>query len=247
MSQPARETEARADSDAREAELVIAAQTGSKDAFEELQKLHWPRLYRTVLSITKNREDAEDALQDTFLRAYVALGKFEGRSKFGSWLTRIGINSALMRIRKRRAHPELLIDQSSEPDDATSFDIRDSGLNPEQIYDQRQRCLGMFRAMQRLDPKLQAALRIRTLQKSSIKEIAETLGISQSAAKTRLLRARQRLRRSLDLTNSRRHICSLPKRTDPSLHADSDLWIDALGERVSYHRVMTRMSGGDPV
>jgi len=204
MSQLARETEIRADRAAREAVLVIAAQAGSKDAFEELQKLHWFRLYRTLLRITRNREDAEDALQDTFLRAYLALEKFEGRSKFSSWLTRIAVNSALMRIRKRRARIEVFIDQSSEADDAAmSFDIRDPGLNPEQIYDQYQRCLGMLRAIRRLDPKLQAAMRIRTLQEWSIKEIAETLGISQSAAKSRLLRARRRIRRSLDCRRSR--------------------------------------------
>jgi RNA polymerase sigma-70 factor, ECF subfamily len=232
MSQPARETVAKAGGDAREAELVIAAQAGSKDAFEELQKFHWCRLYRTVLSITKNREDAEDALQDTFLKAYLALGKFEGRSKFGSWLTRIAVNSALMSIRKRRARQEVFVEHSSESDDpATSFDIRDSGLNPEQIYDQYQRCLGMFRAMQRLDPKLQAAMRIRTLQEWSIKQIAQTLGVSQSATKTRLLRARRRLRRSLDLADSRGHLSLLPRRTDRGLHADSGLWIDVLDEK----------------
>ena len=238
MSQPARETEARADGDAREAELVTDAQAGSKDAFEELQKLHWLRLYRTILSITKNREDAEDALQDTFLRAYLALGKFEGRSKFSSWLTRIAVNSALMSIRKRRARQEVFIEHSSESDDpAMSFDVRDSGLNPEQIYDQHQRCTGMFRAMQRLDPKLQAAIRIRTLQEWSIKEIAETLGISQSAAKTRLLRARRRLRRSLDLADSRGHLSLLPRRTDRGLHAKSGLLIDVLDERGRLSRV----------
>ena len=167
MSQPARETESKADGDAREAELVIAAQAGSKDAFEELQKLHWFRLFRTIVSITKNREDAEDVLQDTFLKAYIALGTFEGRSKFSSWVTRIAINSALMSLRKRHARPEIFLEQSSESDedeDATSFDIRDCGLNPEQTYDQHQRCLVMLRAMERLDPKLQAAVRIRTLQ-----------------------------------------------------------------------------------
>jgi RNA polymerase sigma-70 factor, ECF subfamily len=206
MSQPAHDKEGKADGDAREAELVIAAQAGSKEAFEELQKLHRIHLYRTALSITKHREDAEDALQDTFLRAYLALGKFEGRSKFGSWLTRIAVNSALMRIRKRRPHQELLIDQSSEPDDTTSIDIRDYGLNPEQIYDQRQRCLRVLRAMQRLDPTSQAAVRIRTLHECSIKKIAQILDLSESAAKTRLYRARRRLRRSLDLANSRRHL-----------------------------------------
>jgi RNA polymerase sigma-70 factor, ECF subfamily len=215
VSQPAHDKEGNANGDARETELVISAQAGSKDAFEELQKLHRLHLYRTVLSITKNREEAEDAIQDTFLRAYLALGKFEGRSKFSSWLTRIAINSALMGIRKRRAHPEIFIDRSSEPDEeAMSFDIRDSRLNPEQICDQHQRCLRMFRAMQRLDPKLRAALRIRTLQEWSIKETAETLGISQSAAKTRLLRARQRLRRFLGLMDSRAHPSVAHKKAD---------------------------------
>jgi RNA polymerase sigma-70 factor, ECF subfamily len=224
MSQPARETEIRADRAAREAMLVIAAQAGSKDAFEELQKIHWFRLYRTVLRITRSREDAEDALQDTFLRAYLALGKFEGRSKFSSWLTRIAVNSALMSTRRRRARQEVSIEHSFESDDAAmSFDIRDSGLNPEQIYDQHQRCLGTFRAMQRLDPKSQAVMRIWTLQEWSMKEIAQTLGVSQSAAKTRLLRARRRLRRSLNLADSRGHLSLLPRRTDRSLHADSDL------------------------
>jgi len=229
MNQLIHETEARTDAEAREAELVIAAQAGSKDAFEKLQKLHWFRLYRTVLSITKNREDAEDALQDTFLRAYLALGTFEGRSKFSSWLTRIALNSALMVIRKRRARPEVFIDQSSGPDgEAIPFDIRDSGLNPEQICDQHQRCLGMLRAMERLDPKLRAPMRIRTLQEYSIKEIAQILDVSEAAAKTRLHRARRRLRKSLDTAYRKGHL-SLPlKRADRSLHADSDLSIDVL-------------------
>lgn len=211
MTQPADETEslipqhifAKAATEAREAELVIAARAGSKDAFAELQKLHWRRLYRTVVSITRNREDAEDVLQDTFLSAYLALKTFEGRSKFGSWLTRIAINSALMSIRKRNAHPEVFLEQSSESDDEASFDIRDSGLNPEQICDQHQRCLSMLRALERLGPKLQAPIRIRTLQECSAKEIARSLDVSVAAVKTRLHRARMRLRRSLAAADSR--------------------------------------------
>ncbi len=218
-----------ADARAREAELVIVAQAGSMEAFEELQKLHWCRLYRTVLSITKNREDAEDVLQDTFLRAYIALRTFEGRSKFSSWLTRIAINSALMNIRKRHAHPEVFVQQSSESDDdALSFDIRDSGLNPEQTYDQHQRCLGMLRALERLDPKLQAPIRIKALQECSIKEVARTLDVSQATAKTRLHRARRRLRKSLALADSRGHLSSGHyEQTNRSLHANSDLWLAA--------------------
>ena len=214
---------------AREAELVIAAQAGSKDAFEELQKLHWLRLYRTVLSITGNQEDAEDALQETFLRAYLALGQFEGRSKFSSWIARIAVNCALMGLRKRRALAEVLIEHwSDSADEAKSFDIRDSGLNPEQIYDQHQRCLGMIRVLEMLDPKLQAAMRIRTLRQSSIKEIAQALDVSQSAAKTRLHRARGRLRRSLEMADSRKHFSLRRGNTTSNLHSDSDLWVAVL-------------------
>ena len=196
----------RTDAGGREIELVKAAQAGSTDAFEELQKLHWNRLHKTVLSITRNREDAEDVLQDTFLKAYLALGTFEGRSKFGSWLTRIAINSALMFIRKQHVRPEVFIGQSSSSEDDTlSFDIRDSALNPEQIYDQHQRCLRVLRALRRLDPKLQEPIRIRfrALRECSIKDIAEALDVSQATAKTRLHRARRRLRRSLALADSK--------------------------------------------
>jgi RNA polymerase sigma-70 factor (ECF subfamily) len=230
MNQQVHGTEARADGDAREAELVIAAQGGSTNAFEELQKLHRFRLYRAILSITKNREDAEDALQDTFLRAFLALGKFEGRSKFGSWLTRIAINSALMNIRKRRLRPEVFIEQSSESDDdALSFDLRDSGLNPEQMYDQHERCLGVLRAMERLNPKFQAPIRIRTLEECSIQEVAHTLDVSLATAKTRIYRARRRLRRSLALADSRGHLSSgHNERTDCNLHKNSDFSIAVL-------------------
>jgi len=238
MTRLARETESgvppnpfvKAATEARETELVIAAQTGSKNAFEELQKLHRDRLYRTVVSITRNREDAEDVLQDTFLRAYLALRTFEGRSKLDSWLMRIAINSALMSIRKRHVRPEVFIGQSSESDDdSLSFDIRDSGLNPEQIFDQHQRCLGMLHALERLDPKLQAPIRIKTLQECSTREIARTLDVSLATAKTRLHRARRRLRRSLALADSRGQLASRPdEKADWSLHSSGDLWLAAL-------------------
>jgi RNA polymerase sigma-70 factor, ECF subfamily len=213
MSQPMRKTAVNPDCETREAELVIAAREGSKDAFEELQKLHWARLYKTVFRITKNREDTEDTLQDTFLRAYLALERFEGRSKFSSWLTRIAVNSALMGIRRQRARPQALMKQSSDRDDeAMPFDIRDSRLNPEQTYDQQQRCLRMLHAVERLNPKLHAPIQIRRLQECSIKEIAEILDLSESAARSRLHRARQRLRRSLGLATSTGHFPLHPQK-----------------------------------
>lgn len=86
----------------RDAELVRAAQAGSSAAFAELQRIYSRPLYNTIMRITKNKEDAEDALQDSFLRVFLSLCRFEGRSTFYSWLTRIGVNSALMICRRRR-------------------------------------------------------------------------------------------------------------------------------------------------
>ena len=187
----------RADGEAHEAELVAAAQAGSNAAFEELQNLYTRRLYRRIFSITRNREDAEDALQDTFLRAYIKLKTFERRSGFNTWLTRIAINSALMTLRKRRTRGEMPLGQSSESGgDAALLDVRDPTLDPEQICDQRQRCLGMIRAIQKLDPKLRSAIQVWTTQDCSMKDVARTLDVSLGSVKARLHRARRRLRRS---------------------------------------------------
>jgi RNA polymerase sigma-70 factor (ECF subfamily) len=178
----------------RDEQLVSAAQAGSSVAFAELQRLYSRHLYSTIVSITKNREDAEDALQDTFLRAYLALRNFEGRSSFYSWLTRIAINSALMLLRKRRVRPEVSFEPANETeDDALPFEIRDTAANPEQIYDQHQRCAGVLHAIQKLEPSLRRAIQIRMEHGCSLKEIARTLEISEAAVKTRLHRARVRL------------------------------------------------------
>lgn len=180
---------------AHEVELVIAAKAGSRIAFEELRNRCSSRLYRRIFSIMRNREDTEDTLQDTFLQAYMALKSFEGRSSFSTWITRIAINSALMTIRKRRVRGELVLEQPSENgDDTFFFDIRDTGLDPEQICDQRQRCLNLLGAIQKLDPKLRTTIRIWTTQECSMKEIANTLDVSLGAVKARLHRARRRLR-----------------------------------------------------
>jgi hypothetical protein len=98
----------------RDQQLVYAAQSGCRAAFDELFTLYSRRLHRTVLSITKNSADAEDAMQDSFLQAFLAINRFEGRSNFYSWLTRIAINSSLMILRRRRARPEVSVDQALE-------------------------------------------------------------------------------------------------------------------------------------
>jgi RNA polymerase sigma-70 factor, ECF subfamily len=186
----------------RDEQLVSAAKAGSDDAFAELQNLYARRLYNTIVRITKNHEDAEDTLQDTFLHVYLALCSFEGRCSFYSWATRIAINSALMVLRKRRARPEVPLDLPLEArDDLPQFEIKDSSPNPEQIYNERQQWDGMLRSIQNLQPSLQRTIQISMANECSMKEIAQTLDISVAAVKSRLYRARVRLSSARKLRN----------------------------------------------
>jgi RNA polymerase sigma-70 factor, ECF subfamily len=189
---------------ARDVELLLAAKGGSHAAFGELQKTYSSRLYKRIFSITRNREDAEDALQDTFLRAYRALPSFEGRAQLSTWLMRIAINSALMILRKRHARPETSIEpQAGLGDDLQSFDIRDNALNPEQICDQKQRFKAILFAIQKLDPKLRTPIGIWMSEEHSMKDLARQLGVSVAAVKARLHRARKHLIRTTSFRNHR--------------------------------------------
>jgi RNA polymerase sigma-70 factor (ECF subfamily) len=126
--------------------LVAAARSGSSAAFAELREIYAPRVYRKLVTMTKNREDAEDALQDTFLRAYMALHTFEERSSFYTWVTRIAINSALMILRRRRTRSEVSFDSPGETEEAISgFEFKDTGPSPEHICVHRQRYACMLR------------------------------------------------------------------------------------------------------
>ena len=174
--------------------LVSAAQLGSSTAFAELRETCSPRIFRKLLSITKNREDAEDALQDAFLRAYKSFHTFEGRSTFQSWLTRIAINSALMILRKRRAHSEVSLDHPNETEAETSaFEFKDNAPSPEHICVHRQRCARVLRSIGRLQPRLRQVIEMQMMHHYSVKQIAQALEISEAAVKSRLSRARLRL------------------------------------------------------
>jgi RNA polymerase sigma-70 factor, ECF subfamily len=178
----------------REDPLVTAVQAGVPEAFAQLYAIYSSRLYRTIIAITKNPEDAQDALQETFLRAHLGIHAFEGRSSIYSWLTRIAINSALMTLRTRRCRPEELLDSESDDQHHTIFfEPRDSALNPEEAYDLRQRQLKTLCAIRRLNPTLQAPIRMKITHGSSLREIGQALNISEAAVKARLHRARQRL------------------------------------------------------
>lgn len=175
----------------QESEIMSAAQSGSTAAFDELQRRYSRSLFRTILRITNNREDAEDALQDTFLRAYLALRSFEGRSSVYSWLTQIAINSALMVLRRRRARPDICLASSFEGEEGyPAREIADRAPNPEQLYAFRQWNNGLLHAIQELKPRLREPIEIQLRHEASMKQIADTLNVSVSAVKARLYRAR---------------------------------------------------------
>ena len=175
-------------------QIVVAIRAGSPAAFAELHANYSRRLYKTILAITKHPEDAEDALQETFLRAHLALHTFEGRSNIYSWLTRIAINSALMILRRRRARPEILFHPQHDPEaDTSCYEVRDSAPDPEQVYDQHQRQAKVVHEIRRLKPKLRETIQMQVAQSRSIKEISRALNVSEATVKARLHRARQRL------------------------------------------------------
>jgi len=157
-------------------------------------EIYRQRIYRKLLIITRNREDAEDALQDTFLRAYKGLHAFEERASFYTWVTRIAINSALMILRRRRNRSEVSFDHLNEiEDDFPSLELKDTGPTPEHVCLHRQRYAHVLGSIEKLQPRLRQVIELQLREISSIREIAQALQISEPAVKSRLRRARMRL------------------------------------------------------
>jgi RNA polymerase sigma-70 factor (ECF subfamily) len=178
--------------------LVKAVQAGVPEAFAQLHAMYSSRLYRTIMAITKNPEDTQDALQETFLRAHLGIHTFEGRSSIYSWLTRIAVNSALMILRKRHARSKILeAPQPGERCETVFSELRDGSPNPEEAYDLYQRQIKTLDAIRRLNPKLQTPLRMQVTHGWSVREICEALNVSEAAVKSRLVRARRRLSTTL--------------------------------------------------
>ena len=170
------------------------ARSGSRIAFADIQRRHSTRLYKTIRSTTRNHEDAEDALQDAFLRAFRGLHTFEGRSQLSTWLTSIAINSALMVVRKRRAHAEVQFYQTSEcGEDTPFFEVPDSAPDPKKSYELKQRHGQILKALERLDPKSRTAIEIWMVHDCSIKDLARMLDVSLGTAKSRLHRSRVKI------------------------------------------------------
>jgi RNA polymerase sigma-70 factor (ECF subfamily) len=176
--------------------LVAAAKSGNHQAFVELWKRHSNTAFKMAYRITGNRDDAEDVIQDAWMKAYTHLKTFDGRAKFSTWLTRIAINSALMTLRRRRAHPEA----SMEITDGETWqprEIADQTKDIEELYARHETVERLRRAICRLQPALRDVVEIHQSNQGSVKEIAELAGISVAATKSRLLRARKILHRAL--------------------------------------------------
>jgi RNA polymerase sigma factor (sigma-70 family) len=177
--------------------LVKAAQNGHPTAFDTLCERYARRVFRTAHRVTRNREDAEDAVQDALLRAFVHIRDFDGRSSFVTWLTRIAINSALMLLRKRRTTLEVVTkDWDDSAATEQSYRIPDRAPNPERRYLQNEAARTLKKAVQALRPSLREVVEIQQLQERSLQETAEMMCISVAATKSRLLHARVALRKS---------------------------------------------------
>lgn len=177
--------------------LVAAAQAGDAAAFEELVNRYDGKIFRLTRNITGNREDAEDAMQDAFLKAYAHLQDFHGDSRFYTWLVRIAANEALMRLRKRRPNQFSLDEPIEGDDDFFPRELEDWGPTPEQKYAQTEMHNIVSDVIERLAPEYRIVFLLRDFEELSTQETAEALGISVSAVKSRLLRARLRLREKL--------------------------------------------------
>ena len=162
-----------------EATLVADARAGDAEAFTTLVHQYDRNIYRLALNITSNPEDAEDVLQETFLKAYAHIGDFHGDSRFYTWLVRIAVNEALMKLRKRRADKTVSVDALVESDgDLMAQEIADWGDTPEQRYAKVELQEILNRAIERLEPPLRTVFVLRELEDISTEETAEVLNLS---------------------------------------------------------------------
>ena len=175
-----------------------AAKRGDSAAFEILCKQSANTVFRVARQMMRNNEDAEDVVQESFQQAFIHLKSFNGDSRFSTWLSRIAINAALMKLRKKHRRWDVSLDESAETDESSSrLDVEDQGLNPEQLYAQKERERILSEAMKELTPGMRKAIELRELGERSTEETARIMGISAGAVKTRLFHGRRKLRERL--------------------------------------------------
>jgi RNA polymerase sigma-70 factor (ECF subfamily) len=181
-----------------ESALVAQARAGDPRAFTELVNRYERKIYRLAKNITQNNEDAEDVLQDAFLKAYEHLDGFQGNSKFYTWIVRIAVNEALMKLRKRKSDRTVPLDEPMDLGEETvEREIAVWEDNPEQRYSREEMQHILDEAVDGLKPDFRTVFVLRDIEELSTEETADALGISIAAVKSRLLRARLALREKL--------------------------------------------------
>ena len=181
-----------------ESGLVARAREGDLGAFNQLVSRYSRKIYRLAKHITQNDEDAEDVLQETFLKAFEHLGDFQGQSKFYTWIVRIAVNESLMKLRKRKSDRTVPLDEPLDTgEDTVVREIAVWDENPEQQYSREELGQILDEAVQSLKPAFRTVFVLRDIEELSTEETAEALGISVPAVKSRLLRARLQLREKL--------------------------------------------------
>lgn len=177
-----------------EGKLIRDGQRGDSQAVEQLFRRYHRPLFQTALRVLGNAEDAEDALQDGLLSAYRNLKRFEGRSQFSTWLTRIVINAALMRRRSAKARPAISLDEPPRDNELPASErFADDGLTPEQVYVGTELREMISANLDELSPLLRTAFVLREMEGYSTGEAAKKLGVTENTLKARLWRARHQL------------------------------------------------------
>src|SRR3984957_10980442 len=186
-------------------DLVHASKDGDVTAFEQLVKRYDRKLYRIAQSITHNREDSQDAVQEALLKAFQNLGEFREESQFSTWLIRITVNQSLMKLRKQRATREVSLNEDFQTDsDALPMEIADWAPNPEQLYRESELRAILIRTLKELPLILRAVFVLRDIEGLSIDQTAQVLNVSHTAVKARLWRSRLQLRERLNKYFSQR-------------------------------------------
>jgi RNA polymerase sigma-70 factor (ECF subfamily) len=179
--------------------LVHPAKGGDVQAFDELVRRYDRNVFRIAQHITHNREDAEDVVQDAFLKAYENLNQFQGQSKFYTWLVRIAVNEALMKLRRLKPGRTVSLDEDVKTEeDSLPREVADWSPNPEQQYSQAELKDILTRTIQGLPMSFRTVFVLRDVEGLSTEETAEALELSVPAVKSRLLRARLQLRERLN-------------------------------------------------
>jgi len=179
--------------------FLAAAKRGDSAAFETLCKQSANTVFHVARRIMRNTEDAEDVVQESFQQAFIHLKSFNGDSRFSTWVSRIAINAALMKLRKKHRLLDVSLDESAETEEPSArIQVEDQGPNPEQLYAQQEQQRILSEAMNQLTPGMRKAIELRELDERSTEETARIMGISVSAVKARVFHGRKKLRERLN-------------------------------------------------